>query len=112
MNQMIFGACMAALLSSVAAHADANLDLAKEKGCMSCHALRGEARHAPSFRAIASKYRNRGDAETILEGTVMKGNPLTGGYHWGLMPEPVPGKRPSVSQAEARQLVQWVLRMQ
>ncbi len=100
-----------ALCGPAAAHADAMQDLATEKTCMSCHALSGESPHAPSFRAIASKYRNRADAEAILVRTVMKGNPLTGGYHWGLMPAPGPGKRPPVSEAEARQLVQWILRM-
>lgn len=109
MNKLIFCVFSIALFAS-AARADATLDLATEKKCMSCHTLRGAPKHAPSFRAIASKYRNQDNAQAILVGTVMKGNPLTGGYHWGLMPEPSPGGRPPVSEAEARQLVQWILR--
>lgn len=111
MNKSMFCVFAMALFAAAAAHADATLELATEKGCMSCHTLAGGSRHAPSFRAIAAKYRNRKDAEAILVKTVMKGNPVTGGYHWGLMPEPGPGGRPPVSEAEARQLVQWILRM-
>ncbi len=111
MNKRMICGFTVALFGSAAAHADANLDLATEKKCTSCHTLTGESPHAPSFRAIASKYHNRENAEAILVQTVMKGNPLTGGYHWGLMPAPSPGGRPPVSEAEARQLVQWILRM-
>ncbi len=111
MNKWMVCAFTVALFASAAAHADATLDLATEKGCMSCHTLSGTPTHAPSFRAIASKYRNRSNAESILVPSVMKGNPLTGGYHWGLMPEPGFGGRPPVSEPEAKQLVQWILRM-
>ncbi len=112
MNKLTFCVFIAALFASAATHADPTLDLATEKKCMSCHTLSGDSRHAPSFKAIAAKYRNQRNAEAILVKTVMQGNPVTGGYHWGLMPEPGPGGRPAVNEAEARQLVQWILRMQ
>lgn len=111
MNKQAVCSFTIALFASAAAHADATLDLATEKECMSCHALSGVPTHAPSFRAIAGKYRNQRNAESVLVQTVMKGNPLTGGYHWGLMPEPGSGGRPPVSEPEAKQLVQWILRM-
>ena len=38
----------------------------------------------------------------------MKGNPE---YHWELVPEPGHGTRAAVSEPEARQLVQWILRV-
>ncbi len=111
MNRSTFCVSIIALCAASAAHADPALDLAVAKQCMSCHTLAGAATHAPSFRAIASKYRNQGNAEAVLVKTVMQGNPLTGGYHWGLMPEPGPGGRAAVTEPEARQLVQWILRM-
>ncbi len=111
MNKPIFSVLIIALSAPAAAHADAALDLAKEKGCLDCHTLAGTPAHAPSFKAISRKYHKRVDAEATLVKTVMQGNPVTGGYHWGLMPPPSPGVRPSVSENEARQLVQWILRM-
>lgn len=111
MNKLRFCVFIIALFASATAHADASLDLATAKKCMDCHTLNTYSRHAPSFKAIARKHRNEDNAETALVGTVMKGNPVTGGYHWGLMPEPAPGVRPPVSEAEARQMVQWILRM-
>ena len=109
MNKLICGVCFAALLLPAVARADANLDMATEKRCMICHTLGGEAKHAPSFKAIARKYRSHDNAEAVLAGTIMQGNPVTGGYHWGLMPEPSPGGRSPVSEAEARQLAHWIL---
>lgn len=111
MNKLISGICLAALFSAAAARADANLDLATEKRCTICHTLGGAPKHAPSFKAIARKYRNHDNVEAVLIETIMKGNPVTGGYHWGLMPEPSPGGRSLVSEAEARQLAQWILGM-
>jgi cytochrome c len=98
----------AALMLSMSAHADASFDLAKEKQCMSCHAVDKDTL-APAFKSIAGKYAKRANAEAALVPTVMKGSPDVGGYHWGTMKMPSPGARPAVSEAEAKQLVQWVL---
>jgi cytochrome c551/c552 len=111
MSKLTFGTLVIALCASGAAFADANLDLAAEKKCMNCHTLNAGSEHAPSFKAIARKYRSHDNADTFLVKTVMQGNPVSGGYHWGLMPEPGPGVRSQVSEPEARQLVQWILRM-
>jgi cytochrome c len=111
LKKLLFGVLVIALFAAAPVHADASLDLAKEKNCLSCHTLNVSSRYAPSFRSIAKKYSNQGDAEAVLVETVMKGSPDTGGYHWGTMPEPGPGGRQPVSQAEARQLVQWILGM-
>ncbi len=111
MTKLMRCVAVVALSVSAAAHADANLDMATEKRCMVCHTLAGEAEHAPSFKAIARKYRSQAHAEAVLVKTVMQGNPVSGGYHWGLMPEPAPGGRTAVSEPEARQLVQWILGM-
>ena len=111
MGKLIFGTFIIALFASAEACAETNLDLATEKKCMSCHAMNAASERAPSFKAIARKYRSHENVEAFLAGTVMKGNPVTGGYHWGLMPEPAPGVRSPVTESEARQLVRWILRM-
>jgi cytochrome c len=111
MGKLIFGTFVIGLFASAAACADANLDLAANKKCMSCHTVNAGSEHAPSFKAIARKYRSHEHADTFLVKTIMKGNPVTGGYHWRLMPEPGPGVRSPVSESEARQLAHWILRM-
>jgi cytochrome c551/c552 len=111
MNKLIFRIFIIALFPAGVANADANLGLATERQCTNCHALTADSGHAPSFKAIARKYRTHDHAEAILVETVMKGNPVTGGYHWALMPEPGPTSRSPVTEPEARQLVQWILRM-
>ncbi|MCX7169913.1 MAG: c-type cytochrome, partial [Proteobacteria bacterium] len=95
------------LVVSGSAWADANLDLAKSKQCLSCHAADKTAT-APSFKAIADKYRKNPGAEAALENGIMKGWDA-GGYHVGITKMPSPGPRPAVSKSEAKQLAGWIL---
>ena len=97
-----------ALMASGTVLADAAIDLAEAKACLSCHSLDGIAQ-APSFRSIANKYREQPDEEGRLVSTVMWGSPTFGGYHWGTTKMPTPAARIAVNQAEATQLVQWIL---
>jgi cytochrome c len=99
---------LAALLLAGSAQAEGELELAKAKQCMSCHSEAKDAL-APSFKSIAAKYRQHPEAEQALVVTVRKGSPDVGSYHWGMMKMPMPGPRPAVTQAEAEQLVRWVL---
>jgi len=87
---------------SMSAQADV-LELAKEKECMSCHAIDKEMPKAPSFKDIANKYSDR--FQVMLEHKVMSG----GVGHWGSAPMPGVGARPAVSEDEATQLVAWIL---
>lgn len=108
MQKIMLTLAAAGLLASASAHADANLDLAKQKQCLSCHAVNAELL-APSFKMIAHKYEKVANAQERLVSVVMKGSADNSGTHWGTMKMPSPGSRAPVSDAEAKQLVEWVL---
>lgn len=87
------------------AHADPQ-KLAEEKQCLICHSMDNQVGRATAFKAIAQKYSGKADAEANLVQKVKKG----GVGHWGYIPMPPAGwKRPDVSEAEARELVDWIL---
>ena len=109
MRILMFAAAAIALVACAPAHADANLDLATQKQCTNCHAMKGNTL-VPSFSSIALKYKMNTDAERMLVSTVMKGSADAGlVYHWGAMKMPSLGARPVLTEAEAKQLVRWVL---
>ncbi len=92
-----------AMVSAV--HADPQ-KLAEEKQCLICHSMDNQAGRATAFRVIAKKYRGKTDAEENLVQKIKKG----GVGHWGSIPMPPAGwTRPAVSEAEARELVDWIL---
>ena len=74
--------------------------LAQSKNCLACHAIDTKL-VGPSYKDIASKYKNDKTAEDKLVKKVIAG----GGGVWGQMPMP---PNP-VTDAEARILIQWVL---
>ena len=57
----------------------------------------------PSFAEIARKYKDRADAEIYLAGKIKEG----GQGVWGNIPMPAQ----SLSQSDAAQLAQWLVRM-
>ena len=79
----------------------ANLDLAKSKNCMACHAVETKL-VGPAYKDVAKKYAGQKDAEEKLAQKVMKG----GSGVWGPMAMP---PNPQVSAAEAQTLVKWIL---
>lgn len=79
----------------------ANADLAQKKNCMACHAV-DKKLVGPSYKEVAAKYAGQKDAVAKLTQKVVKG----GSGVWGQVPMPA---NPQVSEAEAKQLVQWVL---
>lgn len=93
---------IAALLmsASLIAHADDTEQLAKSKSCFACHAM-AKKLVGPSFKDVAAKYKNDKNAEDKLILKVLQG----GSGVWGAVPMP-PNQ---VSDAEAHQLVRWVL---
>ncbi|GIL05395.1 MAG: hypothetical protein BroJett031_19150 [Betaproteobacteria bacterium] len=92
-------------LTPIAGAADPQA-LAESKQCFSCHSLEME-RRAPSFKLLARNYGGIPNADRVLERRVQ-----LGGYgHWGVEPMPAAGPRPAVSEAEARELVAWILSM-
>lgn len=90
-----------ALAATVAAPVMANPQLAQSKNCMACHAV-DKKLVGPSYKDVAAKYAGQGDAVAKLAVKVMKG----GSGAWGPVPMP---PNPQVSEAEAKQLVQWIL---
>ncbi len=91
----------AALFAASAAHA--NPELADKKNCMACHSVDRKIM-GPAFKDVAARYAGQKDAVDKLAQKVVKG----GGGVWGALPMPA---HPQVSDAEARQLVQWILQL-
>ena len=90
-----------ALLTMAAAPAFAQADLAQKKNCMACHAVDKKVL-GPAYKDVAAKYAGQKDAVDKLSAKVVKG----GAGVWGNIPMPA---NPQVNDAEAKQLVQWIL---
>ena len=90
-----------AMSALVSTSAMANLDLAKSKNCMACHAI-GSKLVGPAYKDVAAKYAAQNDAEAKLVAKVMKG----GSGSWGAVPMPA---NTQVTETEAHTLVRWVL---
>jgi cytochrome c len=94
-------ALIAIVAGVVAAPAFANQDLAQKKNCMACHAVDKKV-VGPSYKEVAAKYAGQKDAVDKLAQKVIKG----GSGVWGQVPMPANAQ---VNEAEAKQLVQWIL---
>jgi cytochrome c len=90
-----------ALTAVAAAPAFAQADLAQKKNCMACHAI-DKKLVGPSYKDVAAKYAGQKDAVDKLAQKVVKG----GSGAWGAVPMPA---NPQVTEAEAKQLVGWIL---
>jgi cytochrome c len=81
--------------------AAADLELARQKNCMNCHAIERKV-VGPAFRDVARRYAGKPEVAAMLAEKIVKG----GGGAWG----PVPmAANPQLKAAEARQLAEWVL---
>lgn len=89
------------ILALAAGPVFANADLATKKNCMACHAV-DKKLVGPAYKEVAEKYAGQKDAVDKLTQKVLKG----GSGVWGAIPMPANAQ---VSQAEAKQLVEWVL---
>ena len=80
---------------ALAGAAQASEALAKEKGCLTCHAV-DKKKMGPAFKDVAAKYKGQADAEAKLVGEITsgKGHPKT-----------------KASEDDAKTLVKWVLAM-
>lgn len=90
-----------ALAATALSPALANQELAQKKACMACHGIDKKI-VGPAYLDVAKKYKGQKDAEAKLTQKVLKG----GGGVWGTMAMPA---NPQVNEAEARQLVKWIL---
>jgi cytochrome c len=89
------------LLAALASPVFAQADFAQKKNCMACHAVDKKVL-GPAFKDIAAKYAGQKDAADKLAEKVVKG----GTGVWGNIPMPA---NPQVTDAEAKQLVGWIL---
>ena len=94
-------ALLLALATAASAPAFANADLAQKKNCMACHAVDKKV-VGPSYQEVAAKYAGQKDAVEKLSQKVIKGGSGT----WGPVPMPANAQ---VNDAEAKQLVQWIM---
>ena len=92
---------VAAFATVAAASAFAQADLAQKKNCMACHAIDKKV-VGPAYKDVAAKYAGQKDAADKLAQKVVKG----GAGVWGAVPMPANAQ---VTDAEAKQLVQWIL---
>ena len=92
---------VAITLAIAAAPAYANPQLAQQKNCLACHAV-DKKLVGPAYKDVAAKYAGQKDAVNKLTQKVLKG----GAGVWGAVPMPA---NPQVTEAEAKQLVQWIL---
>ena len=90
-----------ACVGTTAGPARAQADFAQKKNCMSCHAV-DKKLLGPAYKDVAAKYAGQKDAVDKLVAKVVKG----GAGVWGNIPMP---SNTQVNDAEARQLVTWIL---
>lgn len=88
-------------LAATAGTASAQMELAQKKNCLACHQIDKKV-VGPSYKDVAAKYAGQADAVDKLTVKVLKG----GSGVWGSMLMPA---NPQVTEAEAKQLVQWIL---
>jgi cytochrome c len=98
---MMAAALLAGAWVAASAQEDPAAKLAQAKGCFACHAVDKKV-VGPSYQDVAKKYAGQKNAVDTLSEKVVKG----GSGVWGQVPMP-PNQ---VSPAEARQLVEWVLK--
>jgi cytochrome c len=89
--------------AALSAPAMADEALAKSKNCMACHAV-DKKLVGPAYKDVAKKYAGNAAAVAQLATKIQKG----GSGVWGAIPMPA---NPTVNDADAKKLAQWVLGM-
>lgn len=94
MKTMLLTLAVAAGLTMAGA-ANAQEDLAKSSGCLTCHAVDAK-KMGPSFKDIAAKYKGKADAQATIVANLKagKGHPAV-----------------KASDADTASLVKWILAM-
>jgi cytochrome c len=96
---------LVAMTSLGASAAPAGRELARNKGCMECHAV-GKEVWGPSYRQIAKYYRPLPNGKALMGQKILKG----GAEHYGERSMPAHATRPvPVSETEAEQIAAWIL---
>lgn len=98
MKKIVLTAALAVLAS---APAFADQALAQKKNCLVCHSVDKKV-VGPAYKEVAAKYKGDASAVAKLTTKVLKG----GSGVWGNSPMPA---NTQVNEAEAKQLVTWIL---
>lgn len=108
-------------LSAWAAPADdaAALKLASNAGCMSCHHIEpgakgpnGLAPIGPAWRDVAAKYKGQKNAQQQLTATVLAGSsPYESHWKGKVSGLAMPPNKVAITEADANQLVAWILEL-
>jgi cytochrome c len=101
MKIVIVAAAAAAVVLAAPARADEAL--AKKYNCLACHQVDKKV-VGPAYKDIAKKYKGQSGAAAMLAEKVKKGGSGT----WGPIPMP---PNPTVSDADVKKLVDWILKM-
>ena len=89
------------VMAGASAPAFAQVELAQKKNCLACHSVDKKVL-GPSYKEVAAKYAGQKEATDKLAEKILKG----GTGVWGNIPMPA---NPQVSDAEAKQLVAWIM---
>ena len=90
-----------AVFASASSHA--NEALARKSDCLGCHAVATKV-VGPAFKEVAAKYADQHDAADMLSQSIRSG----GVGKWGELPMPAQLK---LSQADAKKLATWILKV-
>jgi cytochrome c len=101
MKQLLAITLTALVAFAASTPAMADLKLATDKNCMSCHSVEKKV-VGPGYKDIAAKYAGQKDAVDMLAGKIQKG----GAGVWGPIPMPANAQ---VNAAEAKTLATWVM---
>ena len=77
------------------------LELIAKSDCLTCHKV-GEKLIGPSYKEVAAKYESNDENIALLAGKIIKG----GQGVWGQIPMTA---HPQVSEADAKQMVKYIL---
>ena len=101
MKSLLLVVGAASLLMAGVAQAQSGADVLKANKCMNCHDME-KKKAGPALKDIAAKYKSDKGAEAKLIDKIKKG----GSGAWGAVPMP---PNPSVSDADLKTLVTWIL---
>jgi cytochrome c len=104
MNALRTSLIGATLLTLACTSAFASMELAQKKACLACHAIDKKV-VGPAYQDVAAKYKGQKGIEAVLAQKILKGSDPKA-LNWGTMPMPANAQ---VNEAEAKQLVSWIL---
>lgn len=92
-------AATAVVALGLAGGAQASEDLAKQNGCLGCHAIDAKKK-GPAFKEVAASMKGKADAEATIVNMLKSGKTPDGKSH------PIPKK---ASEDDMKVLAKWVL---